>query len=191
LQILSSKIAGFLEFIPRSNFKHLQKLKYKSLYSFDYVDPDERIAESQKVRKTYFFILFGPLALCNSDDHINVSFFNFDDRDGSLLIWKSALKLSVEVTECDIETVTAFNSSDGLSITDGLLSPTQNTYGTYGVGSMSALKHVFVHREAREKVEFYVKVILHHRSKATFVGHMYEADEEIFVKYNLCDQQIL
>jgi hypothetical protein len=103
LQILSSKIAGFLEFIPRSNFKHLQKLKYKSLYSFDYVDPDERIAESQKVRKTYFFILFGPLALCNSDDHINVSFFNFDDRDGSLLIWKSALKLSVEVTECDIE----------------------------------------------------------------------------------------
>ena len=194
LQMLSSKIAGFLEYIPRNNFKHLQKLQYKSLYSFEYVDPDESIPASQQVRKTYFFILFGPLALCNANNDINVSFFNFDDRDGSLLIWKAALKMSAEQNECDIETISAFNSTDGLSITDGTLSPTPNTYVTYAVSSMSALKHVFVNDgpdSKREKVEFYVKVVLHHRSKATFIGHMYEEDEEIFVKYNLADRQIL
>lgn len=194
MQMLSSKIAGFLEYIPRNNFKHLQKLQYKSLYSFDYVDPDESIPVSQQVRKTYFFILFGPLALCNADNQINVSFFNFDDADGSLLIWKSVLKMSAEQNECDIETISAFNSSDGLSITDGTLSPTPDTYVTYSVSGMSSLKHVFVTDgpdSKREKVEFYVKVILHHRSKAAFKGHMYEEDEEIFVKYNLADRQIL
>jgi len=37
-------------------------------------------------RKTYYFILFGPLALCNSSNDVTVRFYNIDNRDGSLRI---------------------------------------------------------------------------------------------------------
>lgn len=112
MQVLSSKLAGFLEYIPRSLFKYSQRLHNKSLYSFDYEDPENGRVGNRPVTKTYYFILFGPLALCNSNDEISVSFFNFDDRDGSLLIWKSSLVMAAEDNENDVESFTAFDSSD-------------------------------------------------------------------------------
>jgi len=188
---LSSKIAGFLEFIPRAHFKHLQKLHYKSLYSFEFEDPEDGTAA---LKKPYYFILFGPLSLCNSNDDINVSFFNFDDRDGSLLIWKSTLLMAAEETENDVETCTAFESCDRFRIADAIRAPNAETYVTFGISAMRALKKVFKtvgsDTNKREKVEFFVKVILHHRSRAAFEGLVYEADEEIFVKYNLSDPQL-
>ena len=112
MQVLSSKLAGFLEYVPRQHFKYLQRLIYKSLYSFEYQDPEDASLGNRSMTKTYYFILFGPLALCNSNDEISVSFFNFDDRDGSLLIWKSSLLMAAEDNENDIESFTAFDSSD-------------------------------------------------------------------------------
>ena len=191
MQALSSKITGFLEYIPRTHFKHLQRLQYKSLYSFEYEDP---VDDGRGTRRTYYFILFGPLSLCNSNDEISVSFFNFDDRDGSLLLWRSSLYMAAEKTDNDPETCTAFQSTDRLKISDTTLGSDGESYNIYDITSMSDLKRVFkiVRPDLnREKVEFYVKVVLHHRSKSVFTGHVYDTDEEVFVKYNLRDQLIL
>ena len=191
MQALSSKITGFLEYIPRTHFKHLQRLHYKSLYSFEYEDPAD---DGCGTRRTYYFILFGPLSLCNSNDEISVSFFNFDDRDGSLLLWRSSLYMAAEKTDNDLETCTAFQSTDRLKISDATLGSDGESYNTYDITSMSDLKRVFkiIRPDLnREKVEYYVKVVLHHRSKSVFTGHVYDTDEEVFVKYNLRDQLIL
>jgi hypothetical protein len=118
MQVLSSKITGFLEYIPRTHFKRLQRLHYKSLYSFEYEDP---VDDGCGTRRTYYFILFGPLSLCNSNDEISASFFNFDDRDGSLLLWRSSLCMAAEKTDNDLETCTAFQSTDRLKISDAAL----------------------------------------------------------------------
>lgn len=194
MQVLSSKLAGFLEYVPRAHFKHLQRLHYKSLYSFDFQDPEDAALGNRIITKTYHFILFGPLALCNANDEIAVSFFNFDDRDGSLLIWKSSLLMAAEDNENDIESFTAFDSTDRLKISDGALASNGEGYNTYGIESMSALKHVYKNvgpDTNQEKVEFFVKVILHHRSKVMFTNHYYEPDEEVFVRYNLTDRLIV
>ena len=74
LALLSTKLAGFLEYVPRAHFRALQRLHYKSLYSFDYEDPEDEatsgFSPSSCRRKTYYFILFGPLALCNSSNDV-------------------------------------------------------------------------------------------------------------------------
>lgn len=191
MQLLSSKITGFLEYIPRSHFRHLQRLNYKSLYSFEYEDPAE---DGSGTRRTYYFILFGPLSLCNSNNEISVSFFNFDDRDGSLLLWKTSLCMAFEKTENDLVTCTLYESLDRFKVSDATLASDGESYNTHGITKMSDLKRVIklVRPDLnREKVEYFVKVVLHHRSKAVFTGHVYAVDEEVFVKYNLCDQLIL
>lgn len=80
-----------------------------------------------------------------------------------------------------------------LIVSEATLAPNRESYVTHGIGSMHALKHVYKQEGPdtnREKVEFFVKVILHHRSKVVFSGHYYEPDEEVFVRYNLCDRLI-
>ena len=42
----------------------------------------------------------------------------------------------------------------------------------------------------RQKVEFFVKVILHHRNVVVFRTKEYEAGEEVFVNYSLEDPQV-
>ena len=76
LEVLSTKLCGFLEFIPKTHFRQLQRLHYyKSLYSFEYEDPEDLNSGNTRPRtKTYDFILFGPLAICNSDDEVSVRF---------------------------------------------------------------------------------------------------------------------
>ena len=89
---------------------------------------------------------------------------------------------------------TAFDSTDRLKISDGALASNGEGYKTYGIESMSALKHVYKNvgpDTNQEKVEFFVKVILHHRSKVMFTNHFYEPDEEVFVRYNLTDRLIV
>ena len=46
LALLSTKVAGFLEYVPRAHFLALQRLHYKSLYSFDYEDPEDEATSS-------------------------------------------------------------------------------------------------------------------------------------------------
>jgi hypothetical protein len=195
MEELSSKLCGFLEFIPKTHFRQLQRLHYKSLYSFDYEDPEEENSGHKRPRtKTYYFILFGPLAICNSDDEVSTRFFNFDDRDGTLLIWKMTYHMVDEDTENDIESRTCFKTSDSLIIEDAVLTPGRDSYCTFGVESMSALKHPHLETNAetgsRKKVEFFVKVILHHRNTTVFRHFEYEQGEEVFVKYSLADTLI-
>ena len=146
-------------------------------------------------KKTYYFILFGPLAIVNSDNRVSVRFFNFDDRDGSLLIWRMQYRMVEEDTDNDIETRTCFRSEDSFTISDAVINPSGNSYSTFGVGSMRALKHPFIRTDppvvgTREKVEFFVKVILHHRNVVVFRTKEYEAGEEVFVNYSLEDPQV-
>ena len=73
LEDLSTHLVGFLEFIPFNHFRQLQSLHYKSLYSFAFEDPAEVIAGNKHPRKkTYYFILFGPLAIVNSDNQVYI-----------------------------------------------------------------------------------------------------------------------
>ena len=194
LALLSTKVAGFLEYVPRAHFRALQRLHYKSLYSFDYEDPEDEatsgFSPSSCRRKTYYFILFGPLALCNSSNDVTVRFYNFDDRDGSLRIWRSVYKVFVEEAENDWETLTSFSSTNTLTIADAQLTPDGMEYALFSILNMRTLRQV--HKTAyNSKTEFFVKAILHHRNNEVFRNHMYEVDEEIFVKYNLADQLIL
>jgi hypothetical protein len=53
MQVLSSKLAGFLEYVPRAHFKHLQRLHYKSFYSFDYQDPENAALGNRIVTKPF------------------------------------------------------------------------------------------------------------------------------------------
>ena len=196
LEDLSTHLVGFLEFIPFNHFRQLQSLHYKSLYSFAFEDPAEVIAGNKHPRKkTYYFILFGPQAIVNSDNQVSVRFFNFDDRDGSLLIWRMQYRMVDEDTDNDIETRTCFRSEDSFTISDAVINPSGNSYSTFGVGSMRALKHPFIRTDppvagTREKVEFFVKVILHHRNVVVFRTKEYKAGEEVFVNYSLEDPQV-
>jgi hypothetical protein len=196
LEVLSTKLVGFLEFIPFNHFRQLQRLHYKSLYSFDFEDPAEVLAGNKHPKKkTYYFILFGPLSLCNADDEVSVQFFNFDDRDGSLLIWRMQYRMLDEDTDNDIATRTCFRSESSFTISDGILNPSGTAYSTFGVGSMSALKRPFISTDppvvgTREKTEFFVKAILHHRNSAVFRHLEYVAGEEVFVNYSLADAQV-
>jgi hypothetical protein len=191
LEDLSTHLVGFLEFIPFNHFRQLQSMHYKSLYSFAFEVPAEVIAGNKHPRKkTYFFILFGPLAIINSDNQVSVRFFNFDDRDGSLLIWRMQYRMVDEDADNDIETRTCFRSEDSFTISDAVINPSGTSYSTFGVGSMRALKYPFIRTDppvagTREKVEFFVKVILHHRNVVVFRTKEYEANEEIFVNYSL------
>ena len=190
LRTLSSKLTGFLEYIPRTHFKRLQRLHYKSLYSFDYEDPEDVSRGNRIVTKTYYFILFGPLALCNASEDVSVRFWNFD-LEGNLLIWQLMLKMFEEFTESNEQTVTAYTSTDALSIVDAKFTPDGDRYAPFGIEAMHDLKHIFIAPGGNTKVELFVKVILHHRSMRTFNLFEYEADEEVFVKYNLTDMLIL
>ena len=65
LSVLSKKLVGFLEIIPEHQFRVLQRLHYPSLYSFKYsADGNEA--------KTYYFVLFETVALCNSSQETHV-----------------------------------------------------------------------------------------------------------------------
>ena len=194
MNLLSTKLVGFLEFIPRTHIRQLQRLRYKSLYSFQYEDPEDAHLGNRIVLRQYYFILFGPLALCNSSDEVSVKFFNFDDRDGSLLIWRMVYNLSVEEHENDWDTLTSFKSEDSFTIADANLTPDGESYAPFGIGGMSDLKRIFTSDGllgTRKKVEYFVKVILHHRSNYVFKNFEYEADEEVLVKYSLADRLIL
>ena len=60
------------------------------------------------------------------------------------------------------------------------------------MGSMRALKHPYIRTDppvagTREKVEFFVKVLLHHRNVVVFRNVV---GEEVFVNYSLEDPQV-
>ena len=148
LEYLSTHLVGFLELIPLNHFRQLQSLNYNVLYSFAFEDPAEMIAGiKHPEKKAYDFILFGPLIITivnSSDNAVSVRFFNFDDRDGSLLIWRMQYRMVDVDTDNDIETRTRFRSEDSFTISDAVISPSGNSYSTFGVGSMKALKHQFI-----------------------------------------------
>ena len=97
----------------------------------------------------------------------------------------------VEEEEVDSETLTSFSSTNSLTIADRQLAPDGLEYAPFGIANMSTLRRTFYLAAARSKTEFFVKAFLHHPNTATFNNHVYEADEEVFVKYNLADQLIL
>jgi hypothetical protein len=99
-------------------------------------------------------------------------------------------KVFVEEAEYDWETLTSFSSTNTLTIADAQLTPDGMEYAPFSILNMRTLRQV--HKTAyNSKTEFFVKAILHHRNNEVFRNHMYEVDEEIFVKYNLADQLIL
>ena len=75
---MANKLDGFLEFVTLTQFTGLRYANYNSMYSF----LDENGVQ-------HWCILFGPLALVNSDEAlVNVGFNNFDLL-GTELFWET------------------------------------------------------------------------------------------------------
>ena len=183
LSVLSKKLVGFLEIIPEQQFRVLQRLHYPSLYSFKYSPDGEE-------EKTYYFVLFGTVALCNSSHETNVEFTNFD-HVGDLLLWETTMTFNEEVRRSnDHGGITRFQSGDFFEVCDGRPSPNGDLIAPFGIEEMFDLRRTFFVRDSRRKKDLFVKVILHDVSFTRFHNTHYGTGEEVFVKYNLNDPLI-
>ena len=182
LRNLSKKLVGFLEMIPEHQFRVLQRLHYPSLYSFRY-SADGRDA------RTYYFVLFGTVALCNSSQEKNIEFSNFD-HVGDLLLWETTFTFNEEVGISNDRGFTRFQSGDLFEVSDGRPSPNGDLISPFGIEQMCDLRRTIFMRDSRRKQDFFVKVILHDISYTRFNNTLYGAGEEVFVKYNLTDALI-
>ena len=78
---LSEFLHGFLKIISADQFRQLQRLHYPSLYAIEYLP-----TVNSSTRKMYYFILFGPLALCNASKTVTTSLYCFDHMGDLLLL---------------------------------------------------------------------------------------------------------
>ena len=83
LRQLRKSLPGFLELFSKRKFDRLAARSYQSLLKFE-AYPDT-VAGS---KKTYYAVLFGPMALVNSNNNIREQFYHVDGF-GDLLIWRT------------------------------------------------------------------------------------------------------
>ena len=185
MNALSKMIAGFLEWVEPKQFNFLQLRHYQSLYSFKYknIDDDENCRRRKVPIQDNYFILFGPLSLCNSCSHSTNEFWNFDVL-GDILVWKvQILALQEEASSM------TFSSTDKLSISDSQLNPTT---GQYGPLTSTSINDIYMKRNSvnNRRLQLFAKVILHNSNTHTFNSYEYNENEEIVLKYNLSDASI-
>ena len=176
MNALSKMIAGFLEWVEPKQFNSLQLRHYQSLYSFKYknIDDEENCRRRKKVpMKDNYFILFGPLSLCNSCSHSTHEF------------WKVDILLAVK----EDGSSSTFNSTDKLSISDSQLNHSTGQYEPITTTSISDF-HLKLNTNSFTKLQLFAKVILHNPSTHTFNSYQYNEHEEIVLKYNLTDAPI-
>ena len=185
MNALSKMIAGFLEWVQPKQFNTLQLSHYQSLYSFKYknIDDDENCRRRKVPIQDNYFILFGPLSLCNSCSHSTNEFWNFDVL-GDILVWKVQILALQEEASSMI-----FNSTDKLSISDSQLNPTT---GQYGPLTSTSINDIYMKRNSvnNRRLQLFAKVILHNSNTHTFNSYEYNENEEIVLKYNLSDASI-
>jgi hypothetical protein len=175
---LSKNLVGFLEYITVQMFEHLQRLQFPSLYSFKYTD------KNNTEERTYYFALFGTIALCTSSDDTNVQLSNFDAQ-GELTLWKTTMTFNDEVHRSNDEGFTLFQSGDIFEVRDGKRSPHSNNMLPYGTEDISVLDSTFYKSDGRSKTNLFVKVSLHDISLERFNDTHYAAGDEVFIKkYN-------
>jgi hypothetical protein len=91
LRQLRKSIPGFLELFSKRKFDRLVARGYQSLLKFD-AYPDTILGSKQ----TYYAVLFGPMALVNSNNNVREQFYHVDEF-GDLLIWRARMHFE-EVT---------------------------------------------------------------------------------------------
>ena len=184
MDILSSKILGFLQIIPIDMFRILQKNHYSSLYSFQISDS----AIKSPKQKTLYFILFGPLSLCNASASVTANFCHFDHVMGDPLIWTVKYETRSEKTTTSAErNHCSVSSSDTFSVTDMAFSPTKNAYVPCQISAIKDLWETITYSGRIGRANYFVKVILSDLSDKRFHSYEYIPDTEIFVNYSLSD----
>ena len=186
MNALSKLIAGFLEWVEPKQFNSLQLRHYQSLYSFKYkhIDDEGNCRRRKAPIKDNYFILFGPLSLCNSCSHSTHEFWNFDVL-GDPLVWKVDI-LAVKEHASSL----TFNSIDKLSISDSQLNHSTGQNDPITTTSISDFHLKLNTYDCTTKLQLFAKVILHNPNSHTFNSYQYKEHEEIVLKYNLTDAPI-
>ena len=186
MNALSKVIAGFLEWVEPKQFNSLQLRQYQSLYSFKYkhIDEEGNCRRRKAPMKDNYFILFGPLSLCNSCSHSTHEFWNFDVL-GDPLVWKVDI-LAVKENASSL----TFNSIDKLSISDSQLNHSTGQNDPITTTSISDFHLKLNTDDCTTKLQLFAKVILHNPNSHTFNSYQYKEHEEIVLKYNLTDAPI-
>jgi len=185
MNALSKMIAGFLEWVQPKQFNTLQLSHYQSLYSFKYksIHDDENCRQRKVPIKDNYFILFGPLSLCNSCSQSTHEFWNFDIL-GDPLVWR----VTILAVKEDASSLT-FNSTDKLSISDSQLNHSTGQYDPITTTSISDF-HMKLNTDSITKLQLFAKVILHNPNTHTFNSYQFNENDEILLKYNLTDDPI-
>ena len=186
MNALSKVIAGCLEWVEPKQFNSLQLRHYQSLYSFKYkhIDDEGNCRRRKAPMKDNYFILFGPLSLCNSCSHSTHEFWNFDVL-GDPLVWKVDI-LAVKENASSL----TFNSIDKLSISDSQLNHSTGQNYQITTTSISDFHLKLNTNDCTTKLQLFAKVILHNPNSHTFNSYQYKEHEEIVLKYNLTDAPI-
>ena len=180
MNALSKLIAGFLEWVEPKQFNSLQLCHYQSLYSFKYKHIDDEGNRRRKAPiKDNYFILFGPLSLCNSCSHSTHEFWNFDVL-GDPLVWKVDI-LAVKEEASSL----TFNSIDKLCISDSQINHSTGQNDPITTTSISDFHLKLNTNDCTTKLQLFAKVILHNPNSHTFNSYQYNEHDEIVLKYNL------
>ena len=166
LKDVSNKLVGFLENITNQQFQALYALRYPSLYSFKYSD------EHNTVETTYYFALFGTVALCNYSQDTNVELRHFDDV-GKLLLWKTTMTVNEELQKS--YPYYSFQSGDFFEVRDRQPSPPADILAPFVI-NISDLRITFHTDNSNRKLNYFVKVSLYDVKNTQF-----KAGEEVYV----------
>ena len=182
---LSEFLHVFLEIITEDQFRQLQRLHYPSLYAMKY-NPTVH-SRSQKM---FYFILFGPLALCNASKDVTTSFYCFDVM-GDLLLWETRYSQREEANHQNEGGLTRFRSADYFAVSDGRPS-SQDPEELYrfGIEDMYALRKIMFQSKDLSKVDLFVKVVLHDCNAEKFNQTEFLPGQDVVLNYNLTDKLI-
>jgi hypothetical protein len=177
---LSEFLHGFLEIISEDQFRQLQRLRYPSLYAMKYLP-----TVNSSTRKMYYFILFGPLALCNASKTVSSSFYCFDHM-GDLLLWEARFSQREECNHQNNGGLTRFRSADYFAVSDGRHSSDYvEVLNRFGIEDMYALRRTMFRDNDEVKVDVFVKVILHDSNLENFYKDQFVSGQEVLLNYNL------
>ena len=182
---LSEFLHGFLEIVSEDQFRQLQRLHHPSLYAMKY-NPSVNSCS----KKMYYFILFGPLALCNASKEVTTSFYCFDHM-GDLLLWEARFTQREECNHKNDGGLTRFRSADYFSVSDGRPSShdPEQLY-RFGIEDMYALRRTMLSDTHEAKVDVFVKIILHDSNQEKFDKDEFVSGQEVLLNYNLTDNLI-
>ena len=138
----------------------------------------------------YYFILFGPLALCNASKDVTTSFYCFDVM-GDLLLWETRFSQCEECNHHNDGGLTRFRSADYFAVSDGR--PSCHVHGQvnrFGIEDMYALRRTDFQSNHQVKVDLFVKVVLHDCNAEKFHQNEFVPGQEVLLNYNLTDKLI-